>query len=51
MVVFKDLHIFVNDFVSFNHPALGNTVGKVNRIITKVGHYNRQLHSWPHNYL
>ena len=36
MTVINSSHIFVNDFVNFNHQRTGETLGKVLRLLQKV---------------
>lgn len=36
MIVHNDLHIYVNDFIKFNHDVLGITLGKVLQFFQKV---------------
>ena len=36
MVEFKSKHLFVGDFILFQHFSLGHTLGKVERFFEKV---------------
>ena len=51
MVVFGDMHIFVNDFVLFNQLTLGSTIGKVKRIFTKVSRDILLIYHNLYNYM